>query len=67
MSYSQTSLVVAMGLGFFGSADETVDAVVTNKTYELDREAKKRYDCDYAVFKALYKSNRNHFIKLTWQ
>jgi hypothetical protein len=56
-----------MGLGFFGSADETVDAVVTNKTYELDRRAKKRYDCDYAVFKALYKSNRNHFTKLTWQ
>ncbi|HKL59322.1 MAG TPA: FGGY-family carbohydrate kinase [Sphaerochaeta sp.] len=58
------SLVAALGLGFFSSADEAVGAIVTKKTYEPDFDAKRIYDGAYAVFKALYKSNRKHFSKL---
>jgi xylulokinase len=58
------SLVAALGLGFFRSADEAVEAIATNMTYEPNLEAKTIYDGNYAVFKALYKSNRKHFSKL---
>ncbi len=58
------SLVAALGLGYFNSADEAVGAIATNQTYEPDRTVKKIYDGNYAVFKALYKSNRKHFSQL---
>ncbi len=58
------ALVSALGLGLFGSADEAVQAIATNKTYEPDLDAKKIYDRNYAVFKGLYKSNRKHFSQL---
>ncbi len=58
------SLVAALGLGFFNSASEASCAIPTNRTYEPDKDAKKIYDKNYAVFKSLYKSNRKHFSKL---
>ena len=58
------SLVAALGLGFFSSADEAVTAIATNKSYEPDMKAKKLYDKTYSVFKALYKSNKKHFSQL---
>lgn len=58
------ALVAALGLGFFGSANEAVTAIPTKTSYEPDLEAKKLYDTTYAVFKALYKSNRKHFSQL---
>ncbi len=58
------ALVSALGLGFFGSADEAVHAIATNTCYEPNLEAKRLYDSSYAVFKNLYKSNRKHFSQL---
>lgn len=58
------SLVAALGLGFFSSADEAVGAIATNTIYEPDMSAKTLYDKTYAVFKALYKSNKKHFSQL---
>ncbi len=58
------ALVAALGLGIFASADQAVTAIATNTIYEPNLEAKKLYDRNYAIFKGLYKSNRQHFSQL---
>lgn len=58
------ALVAALGLGYFGSANEAVSAIATRTPYEPNLEAKRLYDRNYVIFKALYKSNRKSFSQL---
>ena len=56
--------VVAAGLGLVADVNDTEKFIKVQKVYQPDAGVKSVYDKNYAVFKELYKSNKNNFAML---
>ena len=56
--------VCGVGLGLIGSMSDVGSFIEVKDTYAPNPENKAVYDRGYAVFRELYKSNKEHFAKL---
>ncbi|MCM1364730.1 MAG: FGGY-family carbohydrate kinase [Ruminococcus sp.] len=55
------AVVVAVGLGIIGSVDEAGKLIKADKIFKPNPANKAAYDKNFAVYKELYKSNKNNF------
>ena len=58
------AVVIAVGLGEINSFGEAKKLIPAVKTYEPNPANRATYDRMYAVFKKLYKSNKQNFAAL---
>ena len=58
------AMLAAQGLGIYHSVEEATTAIPLGALYEPNPEHKAVYDSNYAVYTALYKSNKKHFAAL---
>ena len=58
------AMLAAQGLGIYHSVEEATTAIPLGALYEPNPEHKAVYDRNYAVYTALYKSNKKHFAAL---
>lgn len=58
---------VAVGLGVLSSLDEIPMIIKVEKTFRTDASKRPVHDRNYAVFKRLYKDNRESFEMLNKQ
>ncbi len=58
---------VAVGLGVLSSLDEIPMIIKVEKIFRPDASKKSVYDKNYAVFKRLYKDNKESFAILNKQ
>ena len=58
------AVTIAVGAGVISSFSEAKKLIPVVKTYEPNKENKAVYDKQFAVFKNLYKANKNNFAAL---
>lgn len=55
------AVVIAAGLGVIGSVSEAGKLIKAEKVFRPNAANKAAYDKNFAVYKQLYKSNKNNF------
>lgn len=58
------AVIVAVGLGVISSIDEAGKLITAEKTFKPNTADKPAYDKNYAVYKEIYKANKNIFKML---